>query len=122
MAGRKNALGPNKASLRSRASTGFTLNDGFNDALRKAAANQVARVQAQRDRQAKIDDLVVSAIRAANEAAGDTKITVTELAEAVNLILAQLVEEGVVSGVLPSAERVRGLVKKAVADHQTAGA
>lgn len=116
MTGRKNASAPNKSPRRSRASTGFTLTDGFDDALRKAAADQVARVQAERDRQAKIDDLVVSAIRAANDAAGDTRITVAELADAVNLILAQLVEEGVVGGVLPPAERIRGLVKKAVTE------
>lgn len=118
MTGRKNASVPSKSPRRSRASTGFTLADGFDDALRKAASDQVARIQAERDRQAKIDDLVVSAIRAANDAAGNTKITVAELADAVNLILAQLVKEGVVAGVLPPAERIRELVKKVVTGKQ----
>lgn len=118
MASRKNAPTPKKAPRRSRASTDFTLTDQFDGALRKAAAEQVARVQAERDRQAKIDDLVISAIRAVNEAAGEAKITVAELADAVNLILGQLVEEGVVAGVLPPGERIRGLVKKAMTETQ----
>lgn len=114
MTSKKGAQASNKSPRRIRASPGFTLTDGFDDALKKAAADQVARVQAERDRQATIDDLVLLAIRASNEAAGNTKITAAELAHAVNSILAQLVDEGVIGGVLPSTERIRGLVKKAV--------
>jgi hypothetical protein len=121
MADKKGRSEPGKAARRSRASTGFTLGERFDDALRKAAVDQIARVREERDRQVKIDDLVVSAIRAANEAAGDTKLTVVELATAVNMILAQLVDEGVVAGVLPPSERVRGLVKKVVAETRTMG-
>lgn len=121
MAEKKGISERDKAGRRSRASPDFTLGERFDDALRKAAVDQVARVREERDRQVKIDHLVVSAIKAANEAAGDAQLTVTELSTAVNLILAQLVDEGAVTGVLPSSERVRGLVKKVVAESRSAG-
>lgn len=100
------------ADKKARASSTYGLTEDFDQALASAAKKQALLVVAERNRQASLDQLVLSAIKAANAAATD--LTTQELATAVNLMLKQLVEESVISGALPNDERVKILVRSHV--------
>ncbi len=105
-----------KRSPRTRASSSFIIPDTFDDYLAKAAEQQIAEVESQRTRQLALDQLVLVAIKAANAAASNLGLTTKELADAVNGMLQQLVEQGVLTGTLPSSDRIRSLVNRYVAN------
>ncbi len=105
-----------KRSPGTRASSSFIIPDTFDDYLAKAAEQQIAEVESQRTRQLALDQLVLVAIKAANAAASNLGLTTKELADAVNGMLQQLVEQGVLTGTLPSSDRIRSLVNRYVAN------
>lgn len=119
MADRKRTSVQTPSRTRARASSHYELGESFDEALRRAAVNQVERLQKERSKRTSLDDLVLSAIRAANAAAGDNGLTSQELASAVSSILAQLIDDSTVAGVLPSPERLHAIVKKAIAGERS---
>ena len=93
-----------------RATTHFTLHDGFAEALTKVTTDTVARAVSERDRQLKFDDLIALTIKEAN--ANSHTLTPTAFATVVNEILNQLVSDNILEGVLPPPERVIAMVRR----------
>lgn len=121
MADRKRTSVQTSSRTRARASSQYELGESFDEALRRTAVNQVERIRQERSKRTSLDDLILSAIRAANAAAGDDGLTPQELASAVNNILAQLIDDSTAAGVLPSPDRLHAIVKKAIAGERSTG-
>lgn len=116
MAANRTTAKDTKRLVRTRASSSFIIPDTFDEYLAKAAEQQIAEVESQRTRQIAVDQLILVAIKAANVAASNLGLTTKELADAVNGILQQLIEQGVLTGTLPSSDRIRSLVNRWVAN------
>ena len=116
MATNKTIVKSTKRSPKTRASSSFIIPETFDDHLAKAAEQQIAEVEFQRTRQLGVDQLVLVAIKAANGAASNLGLTTKELADAVTGILRQLIEQEVLTGTLPSSDRIRSLVNRCVAN------
>jgi len=101
-----------KAPAKSRPSTSFRINVGFTDRLRQATREHVDKINEDRKRRYKLDEIISYAVKVVLEMQQD--LTPSEIAAAVTRVLHELVREGVIEGTLPSDERIKSAVRSKV--------
>jgi hypothetical protein len=98
------------SSVRPRTSQHYVVNDGFEQALKRLAHERIAKAREEREKRINLEALVKQVLD--EVAAMTTGLDATETVAVAGAILDELVQTGIVTGTLPSPDRVRSVIRK----------